>query len=66
MQGVAAYFGESAGAITFNVSLMVVCYLIARVANARPISALVFGFLLLLIGFALGGGTGHELMAAIT
>lgn len=65
MQVLLEYFQEHALAITFNVTLLVICFLIARVVNVRPIQALVFGFLPLLFAMALVGGTGRELVTAM-
>lgn len=65
MQAVMIYFAEHAGGIAFNVMLLVVCYLIARLLNVRPISALVFGFLPMLFGLVLVGGNAREVLAAL-
>ena len=64
MQTLFDYFQQYGMAVAFNVTLLVICFLIARVVNVRPIQALVFGFLPLLLAMALLGGTGRELVEA--
>jgi dolichyl-phosphate-mannose--protein O-mannosyl transferase len=38
--------------LLFGATLVIICYLIARLLNVRPLTALVFGFLPLLVAIA--------------
>ncbi len=62
MDTVVTYLDANAMAIVFNVALLVIVYLIARVGRVRPLPALVSGFLplygLIVLAAALAGGPG--------
>ena len=65
MQQFASYLEVHALGILFNVTLLIICFLIARLARVKPIPALVLGFLPILFVLAMGVGNGGEALTTV-
>ena len=63
MQALINYLDNNALAIVLNTVIVIIGFLIARVAKVEPIPALVAGLLPILFFLALGVGNGNGMLA---